>query len=504
MQRSAAFLLAALAACAARPPSAPAGEAAQPPAAPAPPASGTLTLEDCVDLAFERNIEFRRNVLADMRSATDLDAAWGRWMPTLSTSYGLNKAGARSAMVSVQQEIPLGTMVTATGNAGDGQDGGPTASASVTVSQSLLRGFGLSEALADLRSKKIGRLQAQAALERQAETLTQYMKASVYNITGAEQTVIVQKQAVVASRKNLEIVQAQVDQKIKATSDLSKAKIQLADRENSLAASRALLASNLDQLKVDLDLPLQTELAVAYNVPFEARRLDPDALVREALSERVDLASARLDLARSEMNLEQARRHTLYDLSLSTTLSKNGAGDTLGGAFKLRGDTDWSTALTLTYPLGQVGDRAALARAKIDLESQQLAVRGAAKNIEAEVRRIARALNVTATTVGNLEIKLDAARQDVAATRELYGVGRVTAFELTSVEDAELAAQVGLIQAKLDYVRQWADLERSVGRSTGRAAKPDREEITDILEKWSAEKKAENFDLGKWLKERKK
>ena len=108
-------------------------------------------------------------------------------------------------------------------------------------------------------------------------------------------------------------------QRIKTQSDLSKARIQLADREIALAESRNQFQNDLDEMKNELDLAPDTPIAVRYDAPYKPQPLDWKKLVAEALTNRLDLVDTRLELAKRRLELDQARRRAFYDLELSGT-----------------------------------------------------------------------------------------------------------------------------------------------------------------------------------------
>lgn len=141
---------------------------------------------------------------------------------------------------------------------------------------------------------------------------------------------------------------------------------------NDLINSQETYILSLDQFKIRLGIPVETQVAL---IPMSLEFQDPDVSVTEAaelaLNYRLDYQNERDRVDDSRRQIDIARNNLLPDLNLtaSATLHTDENKTESGLAFK-NDNTDYLGAVTFGLPLDREIERLQLRQALIDLERQ--------------------------------------------------------------------------------------------------------------------------------------
>lgn len=250
--------------------------------------------------------------------------------------------------------------------------------------------------------------------------------------------------------------------------DLGQARQNELRSENELLALTGDYARRLDDFKLFLGLPIESEFQLDSTVLADLEQddpvidqLDPDRAVRLALAERLDFKTT-LD------RLEDQVRRVYIDadaLRPGLTLAANFDAETEEGKslrFRSR-NTRWSVGLDLDLPIERVIERNVYRQSLIDLQAQKREVERQADEIDTRLRdalrnaRIAResyviqrgAVALAERRVESATLRLEAGR---AETRDLLEAQ-------ASLVSAQNAATSALIRFTLERLDLYRDLE---------------------------------------------
>ncbi len=463
----------------------------------------SLTLEDAVRRAVDKNPD-----LAIVRLGTEVEAARvgesrGAFTPVFSTSVGRSSsatppsnlllgdrgvsAGDWFSSTGVRQRLPWSSGIwsvswdtsrTSTNNPISSFDPSLQAGIQVGFSQPLLKDRAIdaarlqyviatrNQASSDLRFREAG-VQTVAAVKRAYWTL----KASLANVTVQQRSL---ELAGELAREN----KIRVDAGQIPPLDLVQAEAEVAQRREGLIRARTGAEDAEDALRRLIVDPADAAFWQVRLDPVEEPApagplLDVDTAVTNALNERYDLARADHDLENARTTVRFLTNQRLPDVRLETSYRGNGLGgtqflragsfpgvvtgtrprslgDALGQVFSNDYPT-WSLGLTVSYPLGRSYEAASLARGEIERRQAEQRIASLRMQAEESIRRAGRQIQSTAERVDAARAGASLAQQRLESEQRRYEAGLSTTFLVTQAQRDLLEAQVNLLQTSLDY-----------------------------------------------------
>jgi outer membrane protein TolC len=487
-----------------------------------PPAQNTpgtleISLEDCVIRALKNNLGVAIQILGPQISSEALNQAQEKFIPTLSLSartqktenaaYSyLDSAGASTItqsqnynFLSVSQALPTGGSLSLgfTGSRNTTNTRGITidprygTTLSFSLSQPLLRNFGFKTSRRDI-------LVASNNLGVSEESLRSTLMTTVYNVENAYWNLVysianldVRQQSLKLAQDLLEKNQRSVEIGTLAPMEVLSAQAEVATREADLIQAETQIQSNVDQLKLLLNITGEEDKAVTSIVPkdkptYTLREVNLEEAIAAAIRNRSELKIAQLGLNSDHLNLSYAKNQALPDLSLSAGYSSPGidgtrifyVGDPLlgvvdytvpggmGGALKQTAKfqyPNWNLGLTFNLPLANVFSRAALAQARLNLRQDMLDLENQKDQIYVEIKNAVRAVESNYKRILAYTKARELAAQKLAAEEEKLRVGMSTNYMVLSYQRDLATARISELNAIVSYQVSIAALERSEG-----------------------------------------
>jgi outer membrane protein TolC len=186
--------------------------------------------------------------------------------------------------------------------------------------------------------------------------------------------------------------------------------------------------------------------------------------VQLALQERPDLAQARLQLERGELDLVRTRNGLLPKLDLFVRLGGSRYADSFSAADDEDGhDASYAVGLNFEMPLGNRSARASYERSQLSLEQARAALRNMEQLVQVDVRSacvdvesVAGQVKATAATRALREKTLD-------TEREKFRVGKSTTLLVSQAARDALASQIAESEAIVAYRKALLALYRLEG-----------------------------------------
>jgi outer membrane protein len=318
----------------------------------------------------------------------------------------------------------------------------------MTISQ-LITDFGRTSAL--VASAKL-RAEAQ---DQQVETTRAGILLAVsrayFGVLQAQSVLQVAEQTAKARQLIVEQVSALTQAKLKSQLDLSFANVNLADARLLLASAQNNIASAQAQLAEAMGLPGQTAFALDEEPmpPPMPDQIGP--LLNEALQNRPELASLRL-----EENAAERFAQAEHDLYYPTISVAGSAGFVPTGEVQIPGRYG-AVGVNVSIPIFNGG----LFKARH--AEAELRARAAAQNITAEENRVIRDVRtawLAATTaydkLGLTRQLLDQAQLALDLSQSRYNLGLSSIVELSQAQLNLTSAQIAAAVARYDYQSQTA------------------------------------------------
>ncbi|MFB3816630.1 MAG: TolC family protein [Candidatus Methylomirabilales bacterium] len=340
----------------------------------------------------------------------------------------------------------------------------------LTLTQPLLRNFGYDANLTNIRiatnNQSISREQLRL---RVADVVTQVQNA-YFDLIFALENLEVQRRSLRLAQELVALNRARVRAGVAAPVEVTQAEAQEAARQQDVILAEKAVRDAEDTLKVVLNLPSTAgwdqELRPTDPATFEAVQVNLDEAIRQALANRNEYRSAKLDVDNRDLTVRLTRNQLLPDLSLQGSVSLGGAGETYGrnlGELSSTEFTSYSVGVVLTVPIGNRAAQAGHLRARLLSEQARTSlkqlellivqqVREAVRRVEADARRVE--ANRAARVLAEEQLRVEQRRLEAGVT---------TTFNVLSFQRDLAAAQANEIRAITDYNKSLAVLDRVRG-----------------------------------------
>jgi len=380
-----------------------------------------------------------------------------------------------NASIVFEKYFPTGTTVSVEGDF-DRLDSSlyndPFASSRVglSVTQALLRGYGVRVNLANLQQARLETYASQYELRGFSETVVGRVEFAYWDYALAMQQIkIVEESLQLAEQQKRETEEMITVGKL-AESELVATQAAIASRRQELIDAR----SNMELTRLKLlrlvnppgPNPFKRQVVLLSRPDLESIRLDPvEGHVAVALKMRPDLNQARLSVQRDNLELVKTKNGLLPRMDFFVTLGKTGYADSFGPSVgHLTGDSyDALAGVRFEYPFHNRSAGAEHRRALLNKEQAEKALGNLEQLVELDVR--------------TAYIEVDRSRQQIAAsteTRKLdeeklrvetekFRVGRSTNFLVAQAQRDLLLSQVGEVRALATYLKALTDLFRLEG-----------------------------------------
>jgi outer membrane protein TolC len=366
------------------------------------------------------------------------------------------------AVAGVRQELPTGATVEATveqeRSVSNRTPEQHAARLGLSVTQSLLRGFGPAVNLASVRQAELEAAASAHELRGFTEAVVADAEAAYWNYVLAKKEIEIFERSLEVARKQRDEVELRIEVGILPEIEAAAARAEVARREQALIDARSLLEERRLRLLRLMSPGREGGLDRQVNATSEPA-IEPGPITD--LPDRLTLAERRRpDLLEALLRLEQNRLDTIVTrngllprLDLFVALGKTGYADSFSESFReLEGDTyDFAVGVRLSH---FVGNRAAEARA--------LAARASLRRGEEAVANLRQLVGLDVRLAVN---EVERARRQISATRatrvfqeetldaekERFDVGASTALLVAQAQRDLLAARIAEVEAVVGY-----------------------------------------------------
>ena len=369
----------------------------------------------------------------------------------------------RSAAVGIRQDLPTGTNLDLSAEQRQSESNRTPEQQEtrigLTVTQSLLRGFGPVVNLASIRLAEWRSLISEYELRGYGESLLAEVEIAYWRWVLARREIAIFEQSIAVAEQQREEIEQQIELGALPENDAAAVRAEVALRNQDLIEAQSAYEESRLRL-ARLILPDQFDLGNGEVIPTsDPQFTEPPPL--EDIPERIELAlSQRPDLKEAELRLDQARLETIVTrngllprLDFFLSLGKTGYASSFRESFQnLDGDTyDWTIGGELSYPLGNraaEGDRLA-ARASRDQALQS--IHNLRRVIRTDVLLAANELERTRRQIGATAATVALQKLSVQAEKDRLEFGSGTSLQVAQVQRDLLEAEIERIRAIVEY-----------------------------------------------------
>lgn len=438
-----------------------------------------LSVEQAVMLSLERNRDLRVRRIDPVIAGTFQRIERGAFDPELfleleyseekatetarstGTQFGVEGSDA-SAAAGVRQKLPTGATVEALVEQ-ERSDSNRTpeqhsARLGLSVTQSLLRGFGPAVNLASVRQAELEAAASVSELRGFVEALVADAETAYWNFVLAKKEIEIFERSLEVALRQREEVELRIEVGVLPEIEAAPARAEVARREQALIDARSLLEERRLRLLRLINPDPEGRLDHQVNATSEPG-IEPRPF--EDLADRLELAGRmRPDLNEALLRLQQNRLETIVTrngllprLDLFVALGRTGFADSFSESFRALDDNtyDFTVGVRLSH---FIGNRAPGAR--------DLAARASRRQAEEAVANLEQIVRLDVRLTVN---EAERARQQIAATRatrilqeetlkaeeERFDVGASTALLVAQAQRDLLASRIAEVEAVVNY-----------------------------------------------------
>ena len=488
-----------------------------------------LTVDDAIERALDRNLDIAVERLNPQLQDLSIAEANAAFAPNLSSNFDLGRSvtPSRSQLDGRLSQSPVNTE---TGAAGVGieqatrwyggrytlnWDNGRTETNNVFFSynpsfrsfvalgytQPLLRGRRIDAPRRQLLVSQLNRDISDIDLRETVTNTVAEVRRTYWELVYAKASVDVQLQALELAEQLVRDNRARVEIGTLAPIDIVQAQSEAAQRRQAVAEAEQNLRTAellLKQLIVGGtdDEVWDAEINTVDRPVLDLGPVDVERAIRTALDARTDISRTRRQEEINDVTLRNLANETLPSLDLVGSYRLQGQGGTrlvpqaFGDLPVLGGRTvdmipggytdalahlagiefpDWTVQLQLSYPLGQSAQRAAHARAQLQIRQTRAQLRQLELQIATEVTNAAVLIQSVQQRIDAARVARELAEEQLAAEESKFEVGTSTNFFVVQAQRDLATARDSELRAILDYQNAVIEFERVQQTSLDRA-----------------------------------
>lgn len=419
--------------------------------------SPSITLQQAVSIAIEKNPQ-RKAALAEMRvAAAEIDAARSNVLPRISFSetatrsddpvYVFGSKLRQQRFTSVDFELNLLNTPLPYGNFATRFDGAWTLFDSFATWHSIGRAREMKNAAAH-------------QLDRTDQEIIFRVVNSYYGVLLAQKRLEVAEQSLNTAQAILDRSKNRYESGIVVQSDYLSSQVRLAMRKEESIRARNDLAFARAQLATAMGLPAATELNPAETL---AEKSFPVVSIEEAEKHaeqmRPDLSALRSQESAQEQSVAIAKSSFGPRVSAFADWEADNPAFVAAG-----GGNNWSAGLQLQVDLFAGGaKRAELSRQRALQDNISAEKETAANEIRLEVRRAYYDFDSARQQIDVARASAAESQEGLRINQNRYGSGLATITDLLAAEDATRLSQMDYWQAVYRYHTSYASLQLATG-----------------------------------------
>lgn len=455
-----------------------------------------LTPERVIELVLQANYTIAVERVNNEVAASDLRQAQGSYDPVVYgsyyytnsevQSYGNAESLDASAEVGIQGQLPWGTTyqfgtsandrttpfastegTSQTIEAGDSI----TAFSGLSVTQPLLRGFGLADSYSVVRIAKKSRSISDETLRGTViDTITGALQA-YYTLAFAEQNLAIAQRNRANAANLLEENRKRIEIGSMAPLDIYQAESEVAFRDSQVLDAERFRHNAENRLKVLLSKNPQAVLDLTLSIaplptPTAPEGIDPRHDYGFALEHRPDYQQSALGLEISELELSRERRRALPQLDLTATYGRRYTGQTLDNSINRAfddGSESYTIGAVFSYPLFNRSRDAVRTASYLRRNRSELLLRQLEQQIMLEVEIAAKDVETAWQQIGATRHARELAEQSLVAEEKKLQVGNSSTFFVLRLQGDLASAEIRENQAITDYLIARAEYDRVLG-----------------------------------------
>ena len=342
-----------------------------------------------------------------------------------------------------------------------------TAELQVKVTQPLLKNFGSQVTNNRIVIAQNNLSVSQEDFRQQITDVTAQVQEAYWDLVFRRQDLEVRRQQRALAEQLLDQIRKQVAVGTLAPIEVLQAETEIARVEERILVAENTLRTTEDRLKRIMNLSLLGEYADVVLLPvdtpsYDARTINQEEQIRQALEQRVDLMQAKLMLENQRVTLIFSENQALPTLDLETSLRINGVSKNFDdhlGEFDPGKRYRWDISLQFSRPLGNRQAKNRITQSRLVIRQQMLRIKDLEEEIIRQVRAAARDVTTHAQRVRASRVSSQLAQKQLEAEEKKLQVGLSTVFTVLDFQGDLSVERSKEINALTDYLQALIRLE---------------------------------------------
>ena len=346
-----------------------------------------------------------------------------------------------------------------------------TQTASLTLRQPLLRGFGPRRTNADIHIAQLERKAAEGDFVSEVENQLRDALNLFWDLVASVRSYDVRVISYTAALDLLRINKAKLEAGIVPKTQVSQARARVEARREGVIRARQAVRDIEDSLKQLLFFQegspnWDLQLRPVHELSWDDHALDAHEILDEALGNRHEIAAAAKRRDQADIETFKAKSDIKPQLDVTGSAGALGVSGKNNDAFEQLKDTDIdsrSIALEFSYPLQNRQRRFQHKQAQDRREQAQQRYESIRDQVAFEVRTSLRGLNTARERIDITISRIESEEENLRAELKRYDVGVSTSFEVLEFQEDLAEAQDAHIQAVVDHNKAGINVEKAKG-----------------------------------------
>lgn len=345
-----------------------------------------------------------------------------------------------------------------------------SARGAISLNQPLLKGFGKSANLANLRKAHLSRLASEYELRGFAESLVADVEKTCWDYILAQKRISIFQESLQLAEEQIEETRKRIKIGKLAKVELYAAEAEVALRREALINARSDLALTRLKLQRLIYDPENTSMDSSINIADQPVAIEADIEavsehITRALKMRPEINQTKLDLRQDEIDIARTKNGLLPVLDFFITLGKTGYAESFGASFSNMNDGqyDFSAGISFEFPLKNRSDKARYKRSVLSKQQSEEALKNLEQLVEMDVRSAIIEINRAKEQVSATAATRKLQEETLRAETEKFRVGKSTALLVARAQRDFVASQITEIEALITYLKALIDLYQKEG-----------------------------------------
>jgi outer membrane protein len=356
----------------------------------------------------------------------------------------------------------------------------------ITVTQALLKGFGMDANLARLQQARLDTSMSEYELRGFTESLIAELERTYWDYALARRQIEIVEESLKVARQQLNETKELITVGRLAKAELAAVQAEVAAQEQALIEAR----SNKESIHLQLLRLLNPagsgiwnrEIDLIHQPRLPEIKLE-DVELHVAVSMRMSpiLNETRLKILRGDLELVKTRNGLLPLMDLFITLGKSGYANSFGKSINNidKDSYDALAGVRFNYPIFNRNAKALHRLAQLTREQTQKALENLSQLVEVDVRTAYIELNRTKQQITASSVTRMFDEEKLRIETEKLRVGKSTSFQVAQAQRDLLASRITEVRALTNYLKALIDLYRQDGSllERRRISAPGREPV---------------------------